>query len=89
LTVKLVEQLTLPPLVAQLIQVLGELAKKRPLAGFRLRRGRLAKWPRRPRMHADYHLNWGWRKATARLYGSDEIFCLFAMGYKKLLSGAE
>ena len=38
-------------------------------------------------MHADYHLIWGWGKATARLYRSDEIFCLSTMGYKKLLSG--
>jgi hypothetical protein len=32
LTVELVELLTLPPLVAQLIQVLGKLAKRRRLA---------------------------------------------------------
>jgi hypothetical protein len=44
---------------------------------------------RRPRMHADYHLNWGWGKATARLSPSDGIFCLSTMVYKKFLSGAE
>jgi hypothetical protein len=39
-------------------------------------------------MQADYPLNWGWGKATARLYQSDEIFCLSTTGYEKFLSGA-
>ena len=38
--------------------------------------------------NADCHLNWGWGKATARPYRSDEIFWLSTMGYKKFLSGA-
>jgi len=29
--------------------------------------GPLANWLRRPRMSADYHLNWDWGKATTRL----------------------
>jgi hypothetical protein len=59
------------------------------VGGSVVRRRPLANWLRRPRMHADCHLNWGWGKATARLYRSDEILCLSTMGYKKFLSGAQ